>query len=216
MLEMLDRRQSVVKKIGFLALLLLPTVMVAQSTESATGGEASIWAGAEMSSFNPDWGCVSNSPFKCWDDQLIGPTAVFDFNLHGKFGVEGEARWLHWHGLDGQVVSNYLVGPHYRLIRYHRITAWGKVLFGGSWITTPGYPAPGSLKGSYFAYAPGGTIDYPLTHRFSVRGDYEYQMWPSFTGPPTYNTTTGLVNPNNSGLTPNGFSVGVIYKILGP
>ena len=65
-------------------------------------------------------------------------------------------------------------------------------------------------------YAPGGTLDYRLTHRLIIRGDYEYQLWPSFAGPPSYNSTTGTLNPNTSGLTPNGFSVGIMYRILGP
>ena len=158
-----------------------------------------------------------NSPFSCGSaNLLIGPTAVFDLNLHNKWGLEGEARWLHWNGSVGERESNYLAGPHYRLIRYHRFTIWGKLLLGGGWITTPGYPAAGTLKGSYFVEAPGVTFDYRLTHRLAVRGDFEYQRWPAFQGPPTYNPVTGQLNPNNSGLTPNGLSVGVVYRVLGP
>jgi hypothetical protein len=112
----------VVKKIGFIALLLLlPTALIAQNAESATGGEASITAGVEMSAFNPDWGCSTSSPFGC-QTELFGPTALFDFDLHQKYGIEGEARWLHWHGVGGEVESNYLVGPRYRLFRYRRFT----------------------------------------------------------------------------------------------
>jgi hypothetical protein len=202
-----------VKKIGFIALLLLPTALIAQSSESATGGEARVSAGAEMSAFNPDWGCASSSPFCAGD--VIGPTAFFDFDLHGKYGVEGEARWLHWHGIGGEVESNYLVGPRYRFFRYHRLSGWLKVEVGGGWITTIDYPAAGSLKGSYFAYAPGGTLEYPLAHRWILRGDYEWEVWPSFSGPPTYDPTTGTVVQHNSGLTPNGLSLGVAYRFLG-
>ena len=57
--------------------------------------------------------------------------------------------------------------------------------------------------------------NYPLTHRWILRGDYEWQIWPSFAGPPTYNRTTGTVVQHNSGLTPNGISVGVAYRFLG-
>lgn len=203
-----------VKKIGVLVLFLLPTALIAQSSQSATGGEASIWAGAEMSAFNPDWGCANSSPL-CGQD-LIGPTAVFDFDLHGKYGIEGEARWLHWGGPGGgEVESNYLAGPRYRFARYRRVSGWIKVDVGGAWITTTDYPAAGSLKGSYFVYAPGGTLDYRLTRQITIRGDYEWQVWPSFAGPPSYNPNTGQVNQNNSGLTPNGFSVGVLYRFLG-
>jgi hypothetical protein len=205
--------KNVVRKIAYIALLLLPTALVAQNSESATGGEASIQAGAEFSAFNPDWGCPSSSPF-CSGD-LFGPTAVFDFNWHEKYGVEGEARWLHYHGYGGEVESNYIAGPRYRVFRYHRFDGWFKLGLGGGWITTPNYPAAGSLKGSYFLYAPGGTVDYRLTRDMYVRADYEWQFWPSFAGPPTYNSTTGTVVQNNSGLTPNGFSVGLIYRFLG-
>lgn len=202
-----------VKKIGLFALLLIPTALIAQNSQSATGGEASISAGAEISGFNPDWGCPSSSPF-CAND-LVGPTAFFDFDMHGKYGLEGEARWLHWHGVGGEVESNYLVGPRYRMFRYGRLSGWFKLVVGGGWITTINYPAAGSLKGSYFVYAPGGTVNYRLSHRLFVRADYEWQFWPSFAGPPTYNSTTGQVVQNNSGLTPNGFSVGIAYRFLG-
>jgi len=187
--------------------------MIAQSSESAVGGEGKISAGAEMSAFNPDWGCGTSSPF-CGGD-LIGPTAFVDFDLHNKFGGEGEARWLNWRGTGGFVESNYLVGPRYRAFRHWRMDGWIKVELGGGWITTPNYPAAGSLKGSYFAYAPGGTVNYRLTDKLTLRGDYEWQIWPSFAGPPTYNTTIGTVLQNNSGLTPNGFSIGIAYKVLG-
>jgi hypothetical protein len=205
--------RDVVKKIGFIVLLLLPTALIAQSSESATGGEAKLSAGAEMSAFNPDWGCTTSSPF-C-TNELIGPAAFFDFDLHGKYGVEGEARWLNFHGAGGEVEQNYLAGPRYRFFRYHRLSGWLKVELGGGWITTINYPAAGSLKGSYFAYAPGGTLQYPLSRRWILRGDYEWQFWPSFAGPPTFNPTTGTVVQHNSGLTPNGISVGVAYRFLG-
>ncbi len=207
--------EDVFKKIGFFAfILLLPAALVAQSSESATGGEAAMTAGVEMSAFNPDWGCATSSPF-CGND-LIGPTAFFDFDLHQKYGVEGEARWLHWHGPGGnEVESNYLAGPRYRMFRYHNLGAWFKLDLGGGWITTANYPAAGSLKGSYFVYAPGGTLNYRLSRTLSIRADYEWEVWPSFAGPPTYNSTTGTIVQNNSGLTPNGLSIGVAYRFLG-
>lgn len=202
------------KKIAVIALLLFPIAVIAQSSESATGGEATVAAGVEMSTFNPDWGCPNIAPLGCWT-QLYGPTAVFNFDLHQKYGIEGEARWLHWHGNGKMVESNYLVGPRYRLYRLQHLTLWGKLDMGGGWITTPNYPAAGSLKGSYFAYAPGATATYQLTHVIGVRADYEYQIWPSFAGPPTYDPNTGKVVQHQSGLTPNGLSFGVVYRFLG-
>jgi hypothetical protein len=88
------------------------------------------------------------------------------------------------------------------------------VEFGAGLITTPYYPAAGSLKGSFFAYAPGGTVEYRLTHQLSLRGDYEFQFWPSFVGPPTFNSS-GVLVEHNHGLTPNGLSVGATWRFLG-
>ena len=207
-----------VKKLGLMLLLLMPAALLAQSPQSATGGGASLWGGGEFSTFNPDYGgCVSLSPFTC-NTQLRGPTASVDFNFRPKWGVEGEARWLRWNGYgipNKNYEDSYLIGPRYRAFRFHRLEGWAKALGGGGWIRTPGYPTAGTLKGSYFVFALGGTLQYPLTRRLWVRGGYEFQDWPSFAGPPSY-TSTGAVQTHNNGLTPNGFSVGFMYRILGP
>lgn len=199
---------------GVFVLLLLPSAALAQVPEAAVGGNASLWAGGEISSFNPDYSCSSNKPFGC-QNQLVGPAAFVDLNLAPKWGAEGEARWLHWNGDSGQIESNYLIGARYRAASFGRLDAWLKLLVGGGLITTPSFPAAGSLKGSYFAYAPGGTLEFHLTDRISVRGDYEYQFWPSFAGPPSYDANTGAVIRHANGLTPNGFSLGVSYRFLG-
>ena len=200
------------RKIAIFVFLLFPAVVIAQNPQSAIGGEAGVWAGGGMSTFNPDWGCSSTSPF-C-KNQLIGPAVWGDFNLHNQYGVEAEARWLRWHGTGGFYEDNYLVGPRDRVLQWHRLMLWIKLEMGGAWIQTPNYPAAGSLKGSYFAFVPGGTLEYRLSRNLTVRGDYEYQIWPSFTGPPSY-SSTGTLLPHQSGLTPNGFTIGVSYRVLG-
>jgi hypothetical protein len=202
------------KRAGIFVLLLLPAIALAQVPESAVGGNSKLSAGGEFSSFNPDYSCSSNKPFGC-PSQLVGPAVFFDFNVSPRWGAEGEARWLHWNGTSGQIESNYLAGGRYRVERFHRLDLWVKFLMGGGLITTPGFPAPGSLKGSYFVYTPGGTLEFPLTRRLSLRGDYEYQIWPSFAGPTSFDTTTGRVIEHAHGLSPNGFSLGVSYRILG-
>lgn len=188
-------------------MLLLPAALLAQSPPAAVGGEASLWAGGEFTSFNPDYGCTSNWPFRC-SHQVMGPTAFFDFNVESRWGVEGEARWLNWNGLGNEAISNYLIGGRYRAVQFRRLSGWVKLLIGGGWIQTPNYPQAGSLKGSFLAYVPGFTGQYRLTDRLALRGDYEYEMWPSFYS----ETSSGVIQSN--GLTPNGFSVGVAYRIL--
>ncbi|HEX4037955.1 MAG TPA: outer membrane beta-barrel protein [Acidobacteriaceae bacterium] len=201
------------KSVSFLLLLALSAATAwGQSPRSAIGGEGGLWVGGEMSSFNPDYSCSSNIPFHC-SSQLLGPAVFFNLNLRPRWGAEGEARWMNWHGPGGQSESNYLLGPRYRVFQYHRLSGWTKILFGGGWTTTPYYPQAGSLRGSYFVYAPGGTLSYHLTQHLAIRGDYEYQFWPSFAGPSTFNGST--VVDHNHGLTPNGFSLGVAWRFLG-
>lgn len=201
------------KGLWVLLLLVIPAASIAQTPQAAVGGNAGLWAGGEISTFNPDYSCGSNWPFSC-GNQLIGVTALFDFNATTRWGAEGEARWLHWHGLAGETESNYLVGPRYRVYQHEKFDLWPKLMLGGGWITTPNYPEAGSLKGSYFAIAPGVTGDYRLTDHWAARADYEFQFWPSFAGPPTF-SSSGQVVQHNHGLTPDGFSFGVAYKFLG-
>jgi hypothetical protein len=176
------------------SLLALPASMYAQAARSVVGGGSSIWAGAEFSDFNPDFGPARN----------FGPGVYVDYNLFPKLGAEGEARWLHWNGNGGgsQTTANYLVGPRYRVYRFNRVSLWAKFMMGAGLIT---YPSDAG-NGSYFAYAPGISADIRLTHRISARAEYEYEFWPS---------ATGIQALGNNGLSPNGFSVGFAYRILG-
>lgn len=183
--------------------------MLAQSPQSAVGGDGTIWAGAGASVFSPDFSCNHDIAFACSYD-VIGPTAWFNVNLTSRISSEGEARWMDWHGKGGEKESDYLIGPRYRLYRHSRYSFWLKTLFGGGWITTEGYPHQGSLKGSYFMYAPGGTLEYRLSYHLNLRADYEYQIWPSFAGPPTY--VKGVAVTHNNGLSPNGVTVGVSWR----
>jgi opacity protein-like surface antigen len=60
-------------------------------------------------------------------------------------------------------------------------------------------------SGNYFAFAPGGTVDFRIRPRLFARVGYEYQIWPGFKGDA----------PNGSGgLTPNGFSAGLSYAVI--
>ncbi len=191
-------------KVCFLiaSILLSAAPSFAQSTHAATESAMSVSVGGEVSTFNPDWGCVNRSPLACWNHQLLGIGGFVDADhVIGKFGAEGEARWLHWRGPGGGLVqSNYLLGPRYQLFRRGDLSFSAKALMGGSWMTLPNDLG----HGSYFTMAPGGTLEYRLTKRLTLRGDYEYQLWPRFSGISTL--------PSN-GLTPNGFSVGLSYRL---
>jgi hypothetical protein len=176
-------------------LLLISPALFAQSVPAAEGPGGSVWAGVEVSSFNPDWGCKQNSPFSCWNRQLAGIAVFADANrLIGSFGMEAEARWLDWRGPGGGIEeSNYMAGPRYQLIAHPRLSFNAKVLAGMSNFHRT------SQSGAWATFAPGVTLGYRLTPRVMLRGDYEYQIWPGFTP---------------RGLTPNGFSVGASYRFL--
>ena len=183
------------KGILILAVTLGSMAAVAQVAPSVKGGNSTLWVGAEASSFNPDYPDSSAA-------RIVGPGAFFDLNVTPKIGIEGEARWLQYKGDGGQTQRDYLGGVKYRVYRFHKLSLNAKFLVGGVWIH---YPLDiGS--GSYFTYAPGGTVDYRLSRHLSVRGDYEYQILPS---------APGLYPGESNGLSPNGVSVGIAWRLLG-
>jgi len=181
------------KKFLFLTLLFPGLLVKAQVAPAVRGGGWSLSAGAGFSDFQPDWGRAHH----------FGPEAFFDFDLKPKYGAEGEARWMHWNGNGGGKMqsSNYLLGPRYRVYKWNKFSFYGKFMMGAGLITYPDDIG----SGSYFAYAPGGTVSYRINRRFSVRGDYEYEFWPS---------APNIPGVPNHGLTPHGFSLGFAYKIF--
>ena len=58
---------------------------------------------------------------------------------------------------------------------------------------------------SYFALAPGAGANYRMSRKWLLRIDYEYQIWLN---------SPGYANEPNRGLTPNGFGVGVAYRVF--
>jgi hypothetical protein len=191
----------------FFSLALSAGALAAQNSEAAVGGIPRLSAGVEYSNFNPDYGCPSNVVFHCGNDGngglLSGIGAFVDFNVRPKWGAEGEARWLDFHGVGGEKEANYLVGGRYRFVQFGKADVWGKMLIGDGSFTGP---KGVGLSENRLAYVPGVTLDYRLTQHLSFRADYEYQIWPSFVGNAT---STG---EHNHGLTPNGVSIGFSWS----
>jgi hypothetical protein len=183
---------NAIKKLFILSLTFTAAAVYAQVSPSVTGTGFSLWAGGEYSNFAPDYG----------SNRLNGLGFIIDVNATPRIGAVGEARWLHWSGSGGETQSDYLSGVKYRMFKSGPLSFNAKFLLGGVWITFPGDIG----SGSYFALAPGGFVDFHLTHRLLIRGDYEYQFLPSAPDIPG--------QPSN-GLTPNGFSIGVEYNIFG-
>jgi hypothetical protein len=198
------------KSLYLLCLSLLVSVgLSAQSFPSAEGRRVSVWAGAEISAFNPDYGCQSSSPFSCGKGEILGISPFVDANhlLFERIGVEGQARFLHWRGPVPHVTeASYLAGPRVGLLHFRNtLYVSGKFLVGKANIgLRSGEPG----NGSHFAMAPAGMAEFKLTRRVAARAEYEYQIWPFFKGVPTGSTS------GQGGLTPNGFSFGVSYALL--
>jgi opacity protein-like surface antigen len=193
-----ERDTPVTKKILlFAALLLLPTISRAQVVPSARGGNQQLYVGALFGDFDPDYG---------WQ-RLYSIGAFGDYNLTPKLGAEAEVRFHRFNQLADIHMDTYVAGPKYNFHR-RRYTLYGKALFGLGSFNFPGNAA----HGTYFAMAFGGGVDYRLTRRFYVRGEYEYQIWPGFVGPPDPPYVPLEDRPH--GLTPNGFSFGTSYRFF--
>jgi hypothetical protein len=190
----------------FCLICMAPCLVAAQATESATHNVPSLAVGAEFSIFNPDYYCPSSSPFNCGNGlPLMESLGVYvDNRWLGNLGSEEEARWLRWNGLGGQQEATYLIGPRFRVYRWHKLGVWPKFLVGIGNITTAGYPGPNTFKGNLFVYVPGASLDYRLSRRLSIRGDYELVKWPGFS----------VSAAHDNGLSPNGFSFGVACAIF--
>ncbi len=160
----------------------------AQVVPAANSNSFTLTAGGLGSAFQPDYageGIAQTSP-----NRLYGVGAYVDARFSRWVQIEGEGRWLRYNTYLGINENTYLIGPRIPILTYHRLTPYGKVLFGlgnGSFLT-----------GGTTVLAYGGGVDYRLSHRFSLRAfDFEYQQW--------------FVNPT---LHPYGGSVGLSYKIF--
>ena len=169
----------------------------AQVVPAGKGGNQQLFVGVNFSDFDPDYG---------WQ-RLYGIGGWADYNLTPRLGAEAEVRFHRFHQLADIHEDNYLIGPKYN---YHkrRYTLFAKALFGVGYFNFPENVA----HGTYFDIALGGGLDYRLTRRIFLRGEYEYQIWPGFVGPPDPQPIPLVNRPN--GLTPNGFSVGAAYRIF--
>jgi hypothetical protein len=167
----------------------------AQAMPTASGPGAYLAGGVAYSHFQTDYG----------RHVVAGITGYVDANVTWRFGVEGEARYLNYHSLNGDSYNDiseitYLAGPrisfHPRVVR-----PYVKFLVGRGTFEFPN----GYAQGRYFAMAPGAGVDMELGSRINLRlVDFEYQKWPNFVLP-SYNAGT---------LSPYGFSFGVSYKFF--
>jgi hypothetical protein len=165
----------------------------AQVVPSATGPHA-LWVGGEYSNIHASFPTGSNQ-------RLWGIGGFADYRLTDHIGVVAEARFLRFNSFYGDSEDNYLGGARYLTKRFGKLQPYAQGLAGLGRIQYPfGIPA-----GRYFAIAPGAGASYSIARKWSVRGEYEYQLWlnwPNIPGVPTQS------------FTPNGFHAGIAYRLF--
>ncbi len=174
----------------------------AQAVEAMDGRGFFINAGAMASGFmpgDPNHPVGLDPEVKVYQP-VIGPGAYVDLHFTHWIQVEAEGRWMRWDGYGGETQDNYLIGPRvpvYRLGRRGQI--YGKGLVG---LAKMNFSDIDPYKnGSFTALAFGGSFDYKLTRKLTLRAvDFEYQYWPKWI-------------PQQS-LQPYGVSVGMSYRVF--
>ena len=143
------------------------SVAHAQAQATAAGPGSNVVAGGGFSGFESDYG----------QRTIGGYFAYVDVHPTWRYGLEGEARYLHWHTDENVTQTNYLGGVHVYL-RPQAFRPYAKFLIGLGRMNFPfNYGT-----GNYLALTPGAGIDYVVSDRFTIRAiDFEYQDWPQFT-----------------------------------
>jgi hypothetical protein len=165
----------------------------AQVVPSAIGRNA-FWVGGEYANLHASFPYQSNQ-------RLWGIGGFADFRVTSHFGAEAEARFLRFKSFYGESEDNYLGGPRYLARNFGKLQPFAQGLFGLGKIQYPFQIG----NGTYIAIAPGGGVSYRVAKRWSLRGEYEYQLWLK---------SPNIPNEPEHRLTPNGFHIGLSYKLL--
>ncbi len=178
------------------ALIILSLTIAAvraQSSESAHGGGQSVWIGLDFADMEVGF------PYE--SGQRMSGIGVFGtLNFSHRIAVQAESNFLRFNSYYGENQTSLLVGPRYTFLHSSKYRPYAQFSIGD--VHTQ-YPfAIGS--GNSFALAPAFGLDYRVTPRWAVQGQYEVQFLPNspnFTDEPKF------------GMTPNGFSFGVSYRL---
>jgi hypothetical protein len=137
-----------------------------QVVPAGDAGGSSLTVGATATGYALQYG----------DRKMLGMAAIVDLDTKRRTGFEGEAQWLIFHQTANVHTTTWLIGPRYHLT-FGRWQPYAKGLVGFGQFNYP-YNLG---QDTDLVIAPGGGIDYRITHRVRVRlADFEYQFWPQF------------------------------------
>jgi hypothetical protein len=160
----------------------LPPAARAQTAPSGFEDGFTLSAGATASGYYIGYG----------QRKIAGPAIFIDADTRHRYGIEGEARWLNFPQTANVHNTTWLVGVRYSFFQFdHRFYPYAKGMVGFTQFNFPYNYA----KGDYLVIAPGGGLDYRLSHRVRIRiVDAEYQIWPQFTfgNTSSWGVSTGL------------------------
>jgi opacity protein-like surface antigen len=136
-----------------------------------------------------------------------------DYDMLGHYGIEADVHQVRDPHPDALVPSNHfsertyeLGGRYVRRYDHGRLAPYGKLLFGRGVVNFPAHQlyVPGGLETyvdniAYNIVSFGGGLDYRLTERVNLRGDFEYQHF--------FAHDRELPN----GLSPYLFTIGAAY-----
>ncbi len=163
---------------------LAPTVVFAQAVPTATR-RGDLQIGAGYSDAASDYG-----------DHFTGYNLYGDFDFLTHVGAEAEFHFVKEGGSNPDFSDlyekTYEIGARY-FRTYGRVSPYAKIMIGRGVFNYPRYD---HANLAYNMYAPGVGVDVRIKSYLNLRGDFEYQQWPSF--PP-------------SGLSPAILSIGAAY-----
>lgn len=169
----------------FAAAILATSRLHAQAAPTAVrAGDLQIGVGYSFAS--PDY----------TEDTFRGPSIYASFDFREHWGIEADFHQVTQPSKNGGGQNiyerTYEIGGRY--VRHYRgfINPYAKVMVGRGVFNFPNNTA----NLAYNMYSLGGGIDFNVQKHINVRGDYEFQKWPSF--------------PIN-GLSPQVLTIGVAY-----
>jgi opacity protein-like surface antigen len=158
-----------------------------QVSPAATYPKYSFQLGGEFSIYKPDYG----------PQNLYGFGAYADLDSRRWIGIEAEGRALFLNKY-GDKLQMYTGGGGPRVFyRYHKFVPYAKAVVEFGSITFPNHPT--FDHATMVLYGVGGGADYNLSHRVSLRGEFQWQSWPDFLG---------------RGLNPYGANIGAAYRFF--